>query len=62
MELLLILWIAFGIVATAYLIYGCILMYHWFSFGYDNATALIASFAYIGVGSFALALFATALI
>lgn len=56
------LWILFGTLFLLYAVYGCVLMYHWFSFGFNNQTALIASIAYIAAGSFALALFAGALV
>jgi hypothetical protein len=61
MSLDLFLWIAFGVVFLMYVAYGCILMYHWFRFAYDQKVALFASFLYIFAGSFALALFSGAL-
>jgi uncharacterized membrane protein len=56
------LWIIFVVVFLMYVIYGCVLMYHWFKFGFDQKVAMIASFMYVGAGSFALALFAGALV
>lgn len=58
----LFLWIMFSVVFLMYVCYGCVLMYHWFRFGYNQNVAMLASFAYIGSGSFALAFFASALV
>lgn len=56
------LWIIFAVAFFMYVGYGCVLMYHWFTYGYDQKVAMIASFLYIATGSFALALFAGALV
>jgi Kef-type K+ transport system membrane component KefB len=56
------LWIIFIVVFLMYVGYGCVLMYHWFKFGFDQKIATTASFLYIGAGSLALALFAGALV